>query len=302
VATPIILSDEDVRQRADMGRAIARVADLLATTHVAPARHRVGFGGTTELVVAAGGSAEIAGMRAYFSRATRHFDDQVVMVWDMASGALRGVIVGHELGVLRMGAIGGVAIDALAPEEAQSLAVIGTGRQARAHIAAAMAVREIRNVRVYGRDASRLQVFAAELAAMHEVEVQAAGSAREAVEGAEIVVLATTSLRPVIEADWLDGCRLIHTVGFKSPAGKEMGLDVPQRAAAIVTDSPAQMAEFGAKFILSGTVHADKVEALADFVTKRRARPDGRVVSYPLGITGSDVVVADEILGGSKPV
>ena len=170
-----------------------------------------------------------------------------------------------------------------------------------AHIAAAMAVREIRTVRVYGRDASRLQVFAAELAAMHRVEVQAAGSAREAVEGAEIVVLATASLRPVIEADWLGGCRLIHTVGFKSPAGKEMGLDVPQRADTIVTDSPAQMAEFGAKFILSGTVHADKVEALADFVTKQRARPDGLVVSYPLGITGSDVVVADEILGGSTP-
>ena len=296
MVTPIVLTDEDVRRRADMGRAIARVAEFLAAPHVTPARHRVGFGGTTELVVATGGNSEIAGMRAYFSRATRHFDDQVVMVWDMASGALRGVVLGHELGVLRMGAIGGVAIDALAPIDAQSLAIIGTGRQARAHVAAAMAVRDIRDVRVFGRDAGRLQGFAAEVAATHGIAVRAAGSAREAVEGAEIVVLATTSLRPVVEAEWLDGCRLIHTVGFKSPAGKEMGLDVPERAVAIVTDSPEQMADFGPKFILAGTAHAERVLPLAEFVAGVRPRPDGLVVCYPLGIAGSDVVVADEIL------
>lgn len=131
------------------------------------------------------------------------------------------------------------------------------------------------------------------------MNVKAAGSAEGAVEGAEIVVLATKSLRPVVKAEWLSGCRLVHSVGFKSPVGKEMDIDVPLGAAAIVTDSPSQMADFGAKFILHGTDLIDKVTPLADFVAGRRPRPEGLVVSYPLGIAGSDVVVADELLPSS---
>ena len=294
--TPTILWDADVRRLADMRRAIGRVSELLIGHSITPPRHRVDFGQNAELVFTIGGNKDVGGARAYFSRYAKHHDDQAVIVWDMVSGAMKGAVFGFELGVLRMGAIGGVTIDALAPDDCTSLALVGTGRQACSHLEAAMTVREIRSVSVFGRDEGRRLAFADAIRNKYGVDARATATAQAAVEGAEIVVLATNSLRPVVEAEWLAGCRLVHSVGFKSPVGKEMGLDVPRGAAAIVTDSRSQLDEFGAKFILHGTDLFDAVASLGDFVAGRRPRPDGLVVSYPLGVAGSDVVVADELL------
>lgn len=135
-----------------MRLAIARVGQLLIGESIIPPRHRADFGHNTELVFTVGGNAQVGGARAYFSRHAKHHDDQAVLVWDMSTGAMKGAIFGFELGVLRMGAIGGVTIDALAPTDTRSLAIIGTGRQGRSHLEAAMAVRDIRDVSVFGRD------------------------------------------------------------------------------------------------------------------------------------------------------
>jgi alanine dehydrogenase len=295
-----ILWDTDVRRLADMRRAIARVSQLLAGQNVSPARYRTDFGKNTELVFAVGGTAEVGGARAYHSRSAAHHDDQAVIVWDMGTGAMKGAIFGFELGVLRMGAIGGVTINTLTPASSRSLALIGTGRQARSHLDAAMAVRDIREVSVFGRDEARRQAFTDAARRDYGVDVRAAATAEAAVDGAEIVVLATKSLRPLVKAEWLAECRLIHSVGYKSPAGKEMGLDVPQAATTIVTDSPSQLAEFGPKFILHGTDLIDKVTPLADYISGRHPRPERLVVSYPLGVAGSDVVVADDLISGHQ--
>lgn len=74
-----------------------------------------------------------------------------------------------------------------------------------------------------------------------------------------------------------------------------MDLDVPDAAAAIVTDSLSQMAEFGQKFILNGTRHEGSVAPLRDFLNGAK-RPAGMIASYPLGVSGSDVVVADDLI------
>ena len=117
----VVLTDGDVERLADMASAIAAVENALLRSaegsFVAPARHRVPFGDLTELVMTIGGATgpdAIGGFRSYVSRNAVHFDDQVVAVWDMNSGSLRGLIIGSALGVLRMGAIGGVAIRSLA--------------------------------------------------------------------------------------------------------------------------------------------------------------------------------------------
>src|SRR5262245_14703616 len=129
--------------------------------------------------------------------------------------------------------------------------------------------------------------------------VAAYTSAREAVEGADMVLLATTSLRPVIRAEWLSPGVFVHTVGFKSPAGKEMDLDVAERADFLATDSPAQIAAAGETFILHGTTHLGRLVDLADIVSGKAAVPtDAKAmrVCYPMGIAGSEVIVADHLL------
>jgi ornithine cyclodeaminase len=216
----IILTDDDIVRLADMPAAIARVRALISAGTMTPPRHRVEFAKGTELVFSVGGDSRVGGVRAYYSRFAKHFDDQVVAVWDMTTGALKGLTVGFELGVLRMGAIGGVTIDAIAPKSTRTMAVIGAGRQACSHIAAALAVRSIRHITISGRDQDRCAAFAENVAKQYGVKTTCAAP-EAAVDGAEIVVLATTSLRPVVQAKWLNNCSLIHSVGFKSPAAKE---------------------------------------------------------------------------------
>ena len=91
----------------------------------------------------------------------------------------------------------------------------------------------------------------------------------------------------------------MHTVGYKSPAGKEMDLDVAARAGLLVTDSPEQVAAFGRRFILHDTPYLDRLKDLGGIVSGRtplEAEPEDIRVCYPVGFSGSEVVVADDIL------
>lgn len=84
---------------------------------------------------------------------------QVVVVQEERSGAVRAIALGSELGRRRVGAIGAVAADALAACDAHVVAVVGTGAQAYAQIWALAAVRDVREVRVVGRDPDRCALF-----------------------------------------------------------------------------------------------------------------------------------------------
>lgn len=305
---PAVLHDDDVVRLADMGAAIAAIEALFAAQAtgrlIAPPRHFVPFGKRTELVFSVGGELEGAGgTRAYYSRNGRHLDDQLVVVWDMVSGGMRGIILGHRLGILRMGAIGGVAIRHLTDPAASTLAVIGAGRQAEAHLEAAALVRRLSHVQVSSRDPARAADFCRRMSTKVGVAVEPAATAQEAVADAQIVVLATSSLTPVIRAEWLSPSAFVHSVGYKSPVAKEMGLDVPDRAAALFTDSPAQIESFGAKFILHGSAHAGRVQPLHAVIARTGVRPaSGIAVCYPMGIAGADIAVASDLLTRHTPV
>jgi alanine dehydrogenase len=222
-----------------------------------------------------------------------------VAVWDPSTGALKGVILGEALGILRMGAIGGTAIQKLARPDADVVAVIGAGRQAASHVEAAACVRNLREVRIHSRHQDKCRSFAQQISKKLNIPVTAHDSACRAVDGADIVLLATNSLRPVIRAEWLSPGVFVHTIGFKSPAGKEMDLDVAERANFLATDSLAQIEAAGDTFILHGTAHLGRLIDLADIVSGNAPGPidpEAIRVCYPMGIAGSEVIVADHLL------
>jgi ornithine cyclodeaminase len=298
-----VLTDTEVERYGDMSVAIAAVEGVMRDKMLgrldAPARHHVDFGKSTELIFSVGRSSEsVVGFRAYFSRAGRHFPDRVVAVWD-AGGSLQGVLIGQALGVLRMGAIGGVAIKLLANPEADTIAILGSGRQARSHLEAAVVVRTIRRARVYSRDPQRCQDFAKVMSRRLQVDIRPESSAQRAVEGAQIVVVATSSLTPVVSAgDFAPGA-FVHTVGLKSPVAKELDIDVADRAGVVVTDSTAQAKAFGSRFILSGTIHMSRLvdlSAIVAGVMPFRSDPTRLTVCYPLGLTGTDVATATAVI------
>jgi ornithine cyclodeaminase/alanine dehydrogenase-like protein (mu-crystallin family) len=251
-----ILTDADI-ERVPLAPLLAAVRAHLAadaaSEAVAPPRHIVRFG-EGELIFTIGGDRSIAGFRAYqtFAKPGHPADDQVIAAWDQASGEMLGLAVGNRLGALRTGVIGAVAVDIMAPRAARTLVVIGTGRQAETQLMAVATVRDFAEIRIFGRREAALREFTARLSEKLGRPLIPVPDAREAVAGAEVVILATTSETPVIEPGWIAPGAHLSTLGPKSVGAHELPVELAARASLIATDSPQQIAAMGASHMLAG--------------------------------------------------
>ncbi len=116
----------------------------------------------------------------------------VVLLFDGQRSDLLAILEADRLGQTRTGAASGVATRRLARRDARSLAVIGTGWQARSQAKAISTVRELERISAFGRDRDRLLEFCRETEAACGVKVAACASPEQAVRGADIVVTATS--------------------------------------------------------------------------------------------------------------
>jgi alanine dehydrogenase len=302
----LVFDDASLRHAIGMPEAIEVMREAFRAaadgTLVAPARHvlEVGDGG---LVFTMGGESarrRVAGFRVY-DRVDPNAADHVqwVVIYDSASGAFKGAVVGRWLGDLRTGAIGGVAIDNLARADAACLGVVGCGNQARTQLQAAAVVRRFETIRVFSRDARRRERFAADMTQAIGRRVEPAASARAAVEEADVVITATTSTVPVVQVDWLKAGAHLNLVGPKFRDACEVETAIVERAGTFATDSPAQAEAAGARFLLAGTERAGELVDLAEIVARRhpgRSSKEERTVFVSLGLAGTEVLLADALL------
>ncbi len=196
-----ILVDDDVAALISMPEAIGAIEATLKLKargeFLTPPRHYVS-NKHGALVFTVGGHDErgVIGFRVYDTFATDVPHEQVVAVFDSETGQLKGLVLGSLLGAVRTGAIGGVAVKYASRGDSRGAAIIGTGLQARTQLAAAAAVRDLREVRVYSRNEDRREGFAKEMAERLHIDIVPVSSAAEAVRGADIVIAATNSGTP----------------------------------------------------------------------------------------------------------
>ncbi len=312
---PAILYDNDVERLLDMSKAVEAIQLCLRAKSdgrlIAPPRSSVTFEHQGALVFTVGGLFNVegeqnrAGFRVYttFPELAGTSANQLVAVWNPSNGSLLGVIIGEKLGALRTGAIGGVAIDCLAKVNAMVCGIIGTGRQAEMQLLAALTVRPtLREIRVYSRSVEGRSVFAERMSQKTGVRINAVEAARAAVEGAEVVICATNSPRPVIEMDWLArGCH-INSVGPKQTDRHELPLEIAQVAALIVTDSPEQLSGYSTHFLIVSNC-GKQIRDLADIVTgKLSGREDNDAVTLfcSTGLAGTEVIIADMLISSQQ--
>jgi alanine dehydrogenase len=166
--------------------------------------------------------------------------DPALLLFDAGTGVLRAVIEAFALGQLRTAGTAALATDLLARPDASRLALIGTGRQALAQVAAAVHVRPIETVAVYSRDAERRQAFARRVSDELGVAAVATGSAAEAVEGAGVVTLVSRATAPVLTARMVEPGVHINALGAIDLERREFEPSILARCAAVVTDSRPQ--------------------------------------------------------------
>jgi ornithine cyclodeaminase len=267
----------------------------------------VAFPGFGNLIFTNGGSTGEPAIAGFRVRNTFDpddvVDDQITAVWNMTSARLEGLVLGPHVGTIRTGAIGGVAIKHMARPDAKIAAVIGTGAQAATQIEAAARVLKLRQIRVFSRTPDRRSAFAEATAVRTGVATSATASAEEAVADADVVILATTSKSPVIQAGWLKAGAHVNMLGSRARGRSEVGLDVAERASLIATDSPEQIAALADPYFLTGTAAMERLVDLADIVAGRapgRTDADGVSLFCSVGLAGTEVMVAAAIIAAAK--
>lgn len=128
---------------------------------------------------------------------------EMLLLVDLENMKLRALIEDHSLHTLRTAAPTGVATRYLARPDACRVAVLGTGRHARGQLAAVASVRRLQGITVFGRDPGRLDLFCQEMGTLLGSVVRACATPEEAVSGADIVIVATTTTKPVLKGQWL---------------------------------------------------------------------------------------------------
>jgi alanine dehydrogenase len=149
------------------------------------------------------------------------------------------------LTAMRTGAASAVACRYLARREAEAVAIIGCGFQARYQIRALASLLGIKEVRAFCRTPSSAQAFADLMARELGLRAKATASAREAVEAADIVITATTSSEPVLFRPWLAGGAHICAIGSYRPDARELDAATIEQAKVVVDSYEAAREEAG---------------------------------------------------------
>jgi ornithine cyclodeaminase len=227
---------------------------------------------------------------------TRNGATPLLVLFDSKSGALKAIVEAFALGQMRTAAASGVATRWLASAEAHEFAIIGTGKQAITQVAAIMAVRQIRRIRVFSPNEERRNQFAVRIRNEFPVEVVDSPSVREAVQGASIITVITRATEPILSADMVDRGAHINSVGAIVPSRAEVSSDVLARSTQIVTDSIPQAQKLSRELIeFFGPPPAKwgAVRSLATVVASQFARTanDDLTLFKSLGVGVSDLAL-----------
>ena len=136
----------------------------------------------------------------------------LVLLFSSHDGAPLAIMPDGVLQRARVGATNALAAKYLAREEAEVLAVLGSGWQAGAQVVAHASIRDLREVRVFSPNREHRETFAQEMAELTDLAVRPCNSGEEACEGAHMVACATNAVMPVFFRDWIEPGMHIGTI------------------------------------------------------------------------------------------
>jgi len=222
-----------------------------------------------------------------------------VMLFSRETGELIALMNASEITAIRTAAVSAVATRVLAREDAHQLGIIGAGVQARTHLAALDAVREITRARVACRNIEHARELVREVQPGFSFPVDAVESNEEAVRGADLIVTATSSQEPVINHEWISPGAHVNAIGTHSPNSREIDSATMAVARIFVDRRESAMNESGDYLLAAreGLINADSIMAeigeLLIGSKSGRTSADEITLFKSLGLAIEDVACAE---------
>lgn len=224
-----------------------------------------------------------------------------VMLFEAAHGQLLSLMDASAITAIRTAAVSGVATRLLAREDANTLAILGSGVQARSHLAAMLQARPIVSVRVWSRNAEHAQAFAERETRRHGIPVTAAASVEAAVEGAGIICTATAAPEPILMGEWIAPGAHVNAVGSSVAFTRELDTAAVAKALLFVDRRESTLNEAGdflfAKregAVSDGHILGEIGELLLGGVPGRRSA-DEITLFKSLGLAVEDLAAANHV-------
>jgi alanine dehydrogenase len=304
----LLLTERDVRQLLPMAELIDAMEGALAAFSTGQVRQPVrsvvelGSHGFFGVMPAALDTPPAAGAKLVTVVPSNHERGlpshlATIVLLNAQTGALEAILDGRYITEARTAAVSAVSARHLARRDARVAAIIGSGVQARSHADALSRVLQLQQFRVWSPSAAHREAAARDMERATDVAAVAATSARNAVEGADVVVLVTSAVTPVIEDAWItDGVHVIG-VGACRPTQREMPAALIGRARLVVDSRDAAIKEAGD--ILLAQKDGANVRIAAELGEICAGRAPGRgpeddvTIFKSLGLAVEDLVSAD---------
>jgi len=255
----LLLSRNDVARLLTMKDAIGAVEEAFCQL----ARGNVTMPQRTAIRIAAHGGTHL-GMPAYIGGDIDALALKVVTVYpqnptqyhlpttigllvlsDPRNGAPLAVMDASYLTAMRTGAVSGVATRHLARPDAKRVGIFGAGVQAQTQLSAIACVRKLEGAWVYDSDAAKAKSYAEQMTRTLSLPVVAVATAREAVQGMDVIVAASSASEPIFDGSWLEPGQHINGVGSHAPHTRELDTKTIVRSKVFVDSIDACLVEAG---------------------------------------------------------
>lgn len=227
--------------------------------------------------------------------------ETTMTLFSMEDGACLAVIEATALGQMRTASVTGVGTKRLAPNGADEMGIVGTGKQSLPQIAAVHAVRPLKQVRVSSRNPETRQKFAENVTSTLGIPARGVDSVDEAVSDTPLVTLITNSTEAFLSADMLARGSHLNAMGAIVPSRVEFTDDVFSRADLIAVDSLRSVRDLSTEFRNHYGEDDDawaEVRTISSVIAADEVRPDGADITLfkAMGMGLSDLALAIEIL------
>jgi ornithine cyclodeaminase/alanine dehydrogenase-like protein (mu-crystallin family) len=235
---------------------------------------------------AAGGALGAKLVTFYPQNVGIHTHHAVIVMFKAETGEPLAVMDGRLITEMRTAAASAVATQHLARKDASVLAIIGSGVQAKSHLAALRHVRAFKEVRVWSpRNAP---VFA------QQYGVKAVASAADAVRGADVVVVAASATTPILQGRWLSPGTHVNAIGATRPEWRELDDDLVTTARVFVDSREAALRESGD--VIAARSEVTEIGAVVADRDPGRRSAEELTLFKSVGVAVEDVAAAALVL------